>query len=125
MAVLQLLAETWEPGAAFGDAFARMLMRLVGQYGLILLDPRDPDLKELAAPLYAKAAERAPEIAVALEARSDELVAGRLSRAGARNGRFVPALLARRRWSPVCVNPVWVTIAIRLRATPPNSAWPN
>jgi bacillithiol biosynthesis cysteine-adding enzyme BshC len=73
--VLHLLAETWEPGAAFGDAFARMLMRLVGQYGLILLDPRDAVLKEMAAPLYAAAAQRTPEIASALVARSDELVA--------------------------------------------------
>jgi bacillithiol biosynthesis cysteine-adding enzyme BshC len=46
---------------------------LLGRYGLIFLDPLDPELKRLAAPLYSEAARRAPEIATALEERSAEL----------------------------------------------------
>jgi bacillithiol biosynthesis cysteine-adding enzyme BshC len=68
-----LLDETWQPGRGYGEAFARMMTRLLGRYGLILLDPLDARLKSLAAPLYAEAARRAPEIASAIEARSREL----------------------------------------------------
>ena len=68
-----LLRETWAPGRGYGEAFARMMTRLLGRYGLILLDPLDAKLKELAAPLYAEAAHRAPEISAALVKRSLEL----------------------------------------------------
>ena len=71
--VESLLRETWEPGQGYGAAFARMMTRLTGRYGLILLDPLDAKLKQLAAPLYAAAALKAPEIAAALVARSREL----------------------------------------------------
>lgn len=71
--VERILRETWRKGAGYGEAFARMLTRVLGRYGLILLDPLDPALKELAAPLYAEAAGRAPEIASALVARSKDL----------------------------------------------------
>jgi bacillithiol biosynthesis cysteine-adding enzyme BshC len=73
--VERLLRETWEPGRGYGEAFARMMTRLVGRYGLILLDPLDAKLKELAAPLYSEAARRAPRIAAALVERSRELEA--------------------------------------------------
>lgn len=68
-----LLRETWKPGHRFGEAFARMMTKLLGHYGLILLDPLDAGLKKLAAPLYAEAARRAPEIATAIVERSHEL----------------------------------------------------
>jgi bacillithiol biosynthesis cysteine-adding enzyme BshC len=71
--VEKLVRETWQPGRGYGEAFARMMTRLVGCYGLVLLDPLDTVLKQLAAPLYAQAARRAPEIADALVARSREL----------------------------------------------------
>jgi bacillithiol biosynthesis cysteine-adding enzyme BshC len=71
--VERLLRETWRPGVGYGDGFARMITRLIGCYGLILLDPLDAKLKQLAAPLYAEAARRAPEMAQALVARSREL----------------------------------------------------
>ena len=68
-----LLRATWQTGRSYGEAFARMLTALLGPYGLILLDPLDPALKELAAPLYADAARRSHEIAIAVEKRSREL----------------------------------------------------
>ena len=73
--VERLLRETWAAGRGYGEAFARLMTRLIGRYGLILLDPLDARLKQLAAPLYAEAALRAPEIAGALAARSRELEA--------------------------------------------------
>ncbi len=73
--VEQLLRDCYQPGRAFGAAFAHMLTALAGRYGLVLLDPTDARLKRLAAPVYAEAARRAPEIAAALVARSSELEA--------------------------------------------------
>lgn len=70
-----LLRDAWRPGRTYGEAFARMLNKLLGQHGLILLDPLDTRLKQLAAPLYAEAARRAPLIADALVERSRELEA--------------------------------------------------
>ena len=68
-----LLRDAWRPGRGYGEAFARMMTSLLSQHGLIFLDPLNPKLKQLAAPLYASAADRAQEIADAVEARSREL----------------------------------------------------
>src|ERR1051325_4932184 len=68
-----LVKSAWQPGRGFVDSFATMMTALLGRYGLIFLDPLDPELKRLAAPLYSEAARRAPEIASALEQRSAEL----------------------------------------------------
>jgi bacillithiol biosynthesis cysteine-adding enzyme BshC len=70
-----LLRDAYRPGRTYGEAFARLLTALVSRHGLILLDPLDARLKRLAAPLYAEAARRAPEIAAAVEARSRALEA--------------------------------------------------
>ncbi len=69
-----LLRDAWRPGRSYGEAFARLLTALLGKHGLVFLDPLDPRLKALAAPLYANAALRAQEIATAIEARSRKLV---------------------------------------------------
>ena len=71
----EVLRESWQPGVGYGEAFARMMTALVGCYGLVLLDPLDIRLKQLAAPLYRDAALKAHEIATTLEARSRELEA--------------------------------------------------
>ncbi|MGB8511076.1 MAG: bacillithiol biosynthesis cysteine-adding enzyme BshC [Pyrinomonadaceae bacterium] len=70
-----LLRECYAPGRTYSEAFARLLTALTKNYGLVLLDPLDARLKKLAAPLYAEAARRAPELAAALDARSRELEA--------------------------------------------------
>jgi bacillithiol biosynthesis cysteine-adding enzyme BshC len=70
----QLVRDSYRPGRAFGEAFARMLTALTGAYGLVLLDPTDKALKRLAAPLYSEAARLGAEIAAATDARSRELV---------------------------------------------------
>ncbi|HKP38916.1 MAG TPA: bacillithiol biosynthesis cysteine-adding enzyme BshC [Pyrinomonadaceae bacterium] len=68
-----LLNDSYRPGQKFGDAFARVMTRLAGARGLILLDPLDAELKRMAAPLYAKAARHAHDIAQAIVKRSSEL----------------------------------------------------
>ena len=68
-----LVKNAWQPGRGYAESFAIMMTSLLGRYGLIFLDPLDPELKRLAAPLYSEAARRAPEIAAAIEQRSSEL----------------------------------------------------
>ena len=68
-----LVKNAWQPGRGYVESFATMMTSLLGRYGLIFLDPLDPELKKLAAPLYSEAARRAPEIAAAIEQRSSDL----------------------------------------------------
>ena len=68
-----LVKNAWQPGRGYVESFATMMTSLLGSHGLILLDPLDPELKRLAAPLYSQAARQASEIAAALEERSTEL----------------------------------------------------
>ncbi|HEX8503443.1 MAG TPA: bacillithiol biosynthesis cysteine-adding enzyme BshC [Pyrinomonadaceae bacterium] len=71
----RVVRDAYRPGRTHGEAFARMLAALTGEYGLVLLDPTDAALKRLAAPLYAEAARRGAEIAAATDARTRELEA--------------------------------------------------
>jgi bacillithiol synthase len=68
-----LVRAAYQPGRTYGEAFALMMTALVGRYGLILLDPLDARLKQLAAPLYAAAVRAGREIAEATDRRSREL----------------------------------------------------
>jgi bacillithiol biosynthesis cysteine-adding enzyme BshC len=70
----EFLRDAYQPGHKFGDAFAQVMTTLTGSRGLILLDPLDSELKRLAAPLYAEAARRSYDIAVAIVDRSQALV---------------------------------------------------
>lgn len=69
----KLLRDAYQPGRKYGDAFAQVMTALLGRQGLILLDPFDSQLKNVAAPLYSEAARRAHEIAIAIVNRSREL----------------------------------------------------
>jgi bacillithiol synthase len=68
-----LLKNSWQSGRGYAESFASMMTALLGHYGLVFLDPLDPALKKLAAPLYSTAIRQAPEIATAIEQRSREL----------------------------------------------------
>jgi len=68
-----LIQDSYASDLSFSDSFARMMTRLTAARGLILLDPLDAELKQLAAPLYAAAALRAADIAGAIVSRSREL----------------------------------------------------
>jgi bacillithiol biosynthesis cysteine-adding enzyme BshC len=66
--------EAYAPGNGYAEAFARLMAKLFGPYGVVLIDPLAPALKELAAPTYRSAVEHAAEIADALVERSRVLV---------------------------------------------------
>ena len=68
------LRESYTEGVGFAEAFSRLMARLFREYGVVLFDPLDDELKQVAAPLYAEAIQKSSEIAEALVARSRELV---------------------------------------------------
>lgn len=71
--VTDLLRESYRRGENLGSAFARLFARLFADWGVILLDPSDPELHAVAAPLYTAAIERAARIDEALLARGKAL----------------------------------------------------
>jgi bacillithiol synthase len=73
--IVAVLRESYRPGTSFGDAFARLFANLFAEWGVILLDASDPELHNIAAPIYRAAIERAAEFDDALLARGKELEA--------------------------------------------------
>jgi len=72
-AVTGFVRESYRPGETPGTAFARLFTRLFADWGVILLDPSDPELHAIAAPIYRAAIERAAKIDDALLARGKAL----------------------------------------------------
>jgi bacillithiol biosynthesis cysteine-adding enzyme BshC len=70
----QMIEKSWVSGVDYGDAFARMLTKIIGKYGIILLCPLDERLKKLATSVYVNAIKKSDEIVSALRKRSEELV---------------------------------------------------
>lgn len=68
-----LLRESYRPGETLGSAFARLFARLFADWGVILLDPADPELHAIVAPIYAATIERAAQLDEALLARGKAL----------------------------------------------------
>jgi bacillithiol synthase len=51
----QYLIESYRPEETYGSAFGKLFARLFAQQGLILMEPLDPGLHRVAAPLYQHA----------------------------------------------------------------------
>ena len=68
-----ILRECYSEGTGFAEAFSMMMQRLLKDYGVVILDPLDQALKEIASPIYIKAIERSDAIFKALDKRSHEL----------------------------------------------------
>lgn len=67
--ILSALARAYHSGASMLDAFARWMTYLLGDYGLVLLNPTDPALRQLAVPLFQREiAEQSPSTQAALAA---------------------------------------------------------
>jgi bacillithiol biosynthesis cysteine-adding enzyme BshC len=71
--VSRCLREAYQPSETLGSAFARLYAKLFAQWGVVLLDPCQPDLQSIAQPMYASAIERAEELDQALLARGQAL----------------------------------------------------
>jgi bacillithiol biosynthesis cysteine-adding enzyme BshC len=70
---LLCLAAHYRPGAGWSEAFAGVLATLFAEEGLVLIDPRDPALAPLAAPVHRRALTEAVPIARALAGRVSHL----------------------------------------------------
>jgi len=73
--VSAFLLDSYRPGETLGSAFAKLYAKLFAPWGVVLLDPCQPDLQELAKPMYAAAIERAEELDNALLERGKALEA--------------------------------------------------
>ena len=69
----EYLRESYRDGETFSGAYAKLYTRLFAGHGLVLLDPSDPELHRIAAPLFVEAIDRAGELDEALLARNREI----------------------------------------------------
>jgi bacillithiol biosynthesis cysteine-adding enzyme BshC len=70
---VERLRRHYRAGAPWAAAFAGVLAELFAPEGLVMIDPRDPALADVAAPIHARALEQAGPIAEAMSARCGEL----------------------------------------------------
>ena len=56
--VAEALLQSYRPQETYGSAFGKLFAKLFAEQGLILLDPLDSRLHQIAAPLYKKALEQ-------------------------------------------------------------------
>jgi len=71
----QFLKESYSRGETYGSAFAKLFAKLFSPQGLILLDPLDPGLHRIAAPVYRQAIEDRDALNEKLLRRGKELEA--------------------------------------------------
>jgi len=60
------LRQSYKPGAGFAEAFGSLMMRLLKQFGVVLINPLDDRLKQVAGEIYSDTMKRAPEFAAQL-----------------------------------------------------------
>lgn len=70
---LRSLRAAYTPGETFGNAFARFMAATFAPHGLVLIDPSDPELHAIAAPIYADAIARCTELNRDVQQRGKEL----------------------------------------------------
>ena len=67
------LQSAYSEKTGYAKAFGQMITNLFSQYGLVLLDPLDVKLKQIATPIFEQAINKSGEIAQALVGRGQEL----------------------------------------------------
>ena len=70
---IERIARHYHPGRGWSEAFAGLLVELFEPEGLLVIDPRTPELAELVAPLHRRALEHSDAIARALQTQNDAL----------------------------------------------------
>ncbi len=74
-AVMARVRDAYAPGTTLMDAFARLMRSFFPDTGLVFIDPTDPRLKSLAAPLFSRAVTGAAEAESELRSTSEPLAA--------------------------------------------------
>jgi bacillithiol biosynthesis cysteine-adding enzyme BshC len=67
------ITEFYRPGATLAGAFAQLMARALAPFGLIIIDPADPELHRVAAPLFGRVVNDSDALNAALLARGKEL----------------------------------------------------
>ena len=70
----RMLRSSYAAGETFGTAFASLIARMFEPFGLIVLDPLDPAIKRLAAPIYAQAVMHSTELVASIIERGKKLI---------------------------------------------------
>jgi len=73
--VLAAVAAAYPPGVTMGAGFHALLKKLLAKLDLIFIDPLDPAIRKIGAPLLAQALSLAPELKTRLLERNLELTA--------------------------------------------------
>jgi bacillithiol biosynthesis cysteine-adding enzyme BshC len=71
--VVERVVAAYQPGRTMGEAFRLLLSGLLGDRGLLFLDPLDPRIREIAAPFLLEAFQRADELSAAVLSRDTAL----------------------------------------------------
>jgi bacillithiol biosynthesis cysteine-adding enzyme BshC len=71
--VLDLVRQCYREGRTLGGAFASMMERLLGEYGLILMDPLDPTLAALSGPVFKWALAQSKALQARMAQANDEI----------------------------------------------------
>jgi bacillithiol biosynthesis cysteine-adding enzyme BshC len=69
----QMLRDCYRPGENLGSAFAQLYARIFTDWGVILIDPSDPDLARVIKPIYRAAVEKSGELSALLLERGKAL----------------------------------------------------
>jgi bacillithiol synthase len=73
--VAAAVADAYKPGVTMGAGFRALLVKLLGRIGMLVVDPLDPQLRDIGAPFMAEALDAAPDLKSALLTRNKELAA--------------------------------------------------
>lgn len=72
-AVIAAVKEAYRPGGTMGSGFRALIVKLLEHIGVLTLDPLDPAIRAIGAPLMAQAVKSAVKLKSALLARGQEL----------------------------------------------------
>ena len=71
--ILSLLESSYRAGETFGSAFGKFYAQLLSRFGVVLLDPADPELHRISSTIYRDAVLASASMDEALLARQQEL----------------------------------------------------
>src|SRR5581483_7128817 len=73
--VIALVREAYQPGVTMGAGFRALVKKLLAKLDLLYLDPLDPAIRAISAPIVSEALAAAPELKKRLLERGRELEA--------------------------------------------------
>ncbi len=73
MTLMDLLKSFYQPDTTFLDSFKNLFVRLFDEYGLIVFNPSDPEVKKILTPVFRKELNNYKEHTLSLVERSAEL----------------------------------------------------